>query len=401
MPYCSFKYFAILCLAMVGTLPLQAATHALPGKMISVTSPTYGAQISGQTNTIIFYAPGLTGATATCWHAPDSAHKETAGYEKIIAADLKPGSDHKYAFNFLNADFQHGPIVIKIHAWGKDTTDDCFLQLYNLGGVIWNQGLPPVPPQAKGMKLVFQDDFNAPLSISRSGQGAVYTSVKPDGDTAEFGDGVFASYKGPYDPFLQIDSYVRIRAVKQLDAGFKDPKSWKRTHTTGYLSSLRIDRTGIMATRGYFECRMLAPNAQGTLPGFWLMTVKDTGTGTRTDGIDIMKAYGSSSPVKPPDTYTILSHQWSPVNAPINVTHQVTCNWYQSFHVYGCKIGPDTTVYYVDNKEVWRHATTPLCKTQPLFFMICLPLGEGRPVDLSRYNGSVDMYVDYVRVYEP
>jgi len=45
-----------------------------------------------------------------------------------------------------------------------------------------------------------------------------------------------------------------------------------------------------MATHGYFECRMLCPNAQGTLPGFWLMTVKDTGTGKRTDGIDIMKA---------------------------------------------------------------------------------------------------------------
>jgi hypothetical protein len=31
--------------------------------------------------------------------------------------------------------------------------------------------------------------------------------------------------------------------------------------------------------------------------------------------------------------------------------------------------------------------------------MINLAIGGGWPVDLSRYDGRVDMYVDYVRVY--
>ncbi len=57
------------------------------------------------------------------------------------------------------------------------------------------------------------------------------------------------------------------------------------------------------------------------------------------------------------------------------------------------------TIYFCDNIEVGRHATLPLCKTQPLFFMIDLATGGGWPVDLSRYNGRIDMYVDYVRVY--
>ena len=34
------------------------------------------------------------------------------------------------------------------------------------------------------------------------------------------------------------------------------------------------------------------------------------------------------------------------------------------------------------------------------FFMIDLATGGGWPVDLSRYNGVADMYVDYVRVYQ-
>ena len=363
-------------------------------------SPAYRAEISGQATTIVFYAPGLTNATATCWHQPDSARKDAAGYEKTIAAGLKPAAGGACSFVFPNADFPHGPLVIKIHAWSKNAADDCFLQLYNRSGFAWNQGLPPPPPQVLGMRLVFQDDFAGPLSISRSGLGTVYTSVKPDPDTGEFGDAVFESYEGPYNPFLQIDSYLRIRAAKQ-PAGFIDPKNWKRTHTGGMLSSLRMDRTGIMALHGYFECRMLGPNAQGTLPGFWLLTVRDTGG--RTDGIDIMKAYGSSNAVKPTDTATItaLSHQWSPVNPPKTQVHRTPCTWYQGFHIYGCKINLDTTIYYVDNKEVWRHATTPVCALQPCFFMVNLPLGEGRPVDITRYGGSVDMYVDYVRVYEP
>jgi hypothetical protein len=34
-----------------------------------------------------------------------------------------------------------------------------------------------------------------------------------------------------------------------------------------------------------------------------------------------------------------------------------------------------------------------------LFFLVNLATGGGWPVDLSRYNGLADMYVDYVRVY--
>jgi len=39
-------------------------------------------------------------------------------------------------------------------------------------------------------------------------------------------------------------------------------------------------------------------------------------------------------------------------------------------------------------------------KKQPFFFLINLATGGGWPVDLSRYDGRADMYVDYVRVYQ-
>ena len=55
-------------------------------------------------------------------------------------------------------------------------------------------------------------------------------------------------------------------------------------------------------------------------------------------------------------------------------------------------------MYYCDNIEVRRHATLPVCRPRPLFFIVNLAAGGGRRVDLSRYDGVADMYIDYARV---
>jgi hypothetical protein len=77
----------------------------------------------------------------------------------------------------------------------------------------------------------------------------------------------------------------------------------------------------------------------------------------------------------------------------------IPSTWFESPHIYACKVTATDTIYYCDNTEVARHATLPVCKKQPLFFFINLATGGGWPVDLSRYDGVADMYVDYVRVY--
>jgi beta-glucanase (GH16 family) len=77
----------------------------------------------------------------------------------------------------------------------------------------------------------------------------------------------------------------------------------------------------------------------------------------------------------------------------------IPSTWFETFHTYGCKVTETETIYYCDNIEVGRHATMPLSRDRPLFFLINLATGGGWPVDLSRYKGLADMYVDYVRVY--
>ena len=38
----------------------------------------------------------------------------------------------------------------------------------------------------------------------------------------------------------------------------------------------------------------------------------------------------------------------------------IPSTWFETFHIYGCKITETDTIYYCDNIEVGRHATLPL-----------------------------------------
>ena len=184
---------------------------------------------------------------------------------------------------------------------------------------------------------------------------------------------------------------------------------------------MKNDATGVTASVPcYFECRFIGPNAIGTWPGFWLMTdyMSDQVKGRKVpcDELDIIEAYGGEGPHEPNafDTYMVTPHCWDQgaagkaleskafagMHDPIRMRKfGIPSTWFETFHTYGCKITDSDTIYYCDNVEVGRHATFPLSKKQPLFFLIHLATGGGWPVDLSRYNGLADMYVDYVRVY--
>ena len=68
------------------------------------------------------------------------------------------------------------------------------------------------PPAAKGMSLVFADDFKGPLSISSTDPKATYYDHKPPGGWQDFSVHTFTSHDSPKNPFAQVDSYLRIRA---------------------------------------------------------------------------------------------------------------------------------------------------------------------------------------------
>ncbi|MEO6477445.1 MAG: family 16 glycosylhydrolase [Luteolibacter sp.] len=373
------------------------------GSRIAVTSPEYGSEIRGATK-IALSAPGFKTITAKCWKQGDVFGTDSTVATVTLDADGNGG------FVFPADAYPHGPVTLRLHGENGTLKDNCYLQLYNKGGVSWKEGLPKgSPPAAKDMTLVFADDFNKPLSISSKDPKATYYDHKPPGGSQDFSTLRFTGAGEAGDPFHQVDSYMRIRASE-------------KSNSAGIISSMKNDATGITAKAPcYFECRLIGPNAVGTWPAFWLLTdyMSDHVKGRKVpcDELDIIEAYGGEGHGSPNayDTYMVTPHCWDQgdegkaiekkafeaMHNPVRMNKAgIPSAWFEAFHTYGCKITETETIYYCDDIEVGRHQTLPLSKTQPFFFLINLATGGGWPVDLSRYHGTADMYVDYVRVYQ-
>ena len=368
--------------------------------IISVTTPSYCSDIRGDTK-IQISAPGQKQVEVKCWQADGND-----GFEAKIGTveidDRATGS-----IVFPADDFPHGPITLTLSCPG----DNCYLQLYNRGGKPWKEGFPTNdPPGAKGMKLVFSDDFSAPLDetiISSKDSGSRYYDHKPPRGAQDFSSIPFRGYTDDNNPFSQVDSYLRIRCDAQ-----------KRS--VGLISSENNQGTGFkIGAPCYFECRFIAPNFRGSWPAFWLLSeYLEPGQNPQKepcDELDIIEAYGGAGPGSPNanDSYMITPHAWNQGEAMKKLADEyfnslgnpmspnkkgIPATWFQTFHTYGVRIMPDFTTYYCDNVELCHHQTLPISEKYPFFFLINLATGGGWPVDLSRY-GKGDMYIDWVRVY--
>lgn len=365
---------------------------------IAVQTPAYGADIQGPT-TITVLAPGFRELAARCWQ-----HGEGQGRDAAAGTILLDASG-KGTFVFPADDFPNGPITVRLYAENADAKDQCRLQLYNRGGKRWKQGASTLPPQAAGMRLAFVDEFDGPVSVSSDGKDARYAAHKPGG--GDFSGIPFTDPEKPNSPFLQRDTFLRIRA----DANQK---------STGLISSLRLDGTGITAKAPcYFECRFVAQNSIGTWPAFWVMTTGvHKGLKEPADELDVIEAYGVRDRNHQNNTgYMIASHYWNQgadgkkdysqprvyQYVPMTKLEGASgATWDQTFNVYGVKVGLDETLYYCNDIEVARHKTARLSAREPFFFLVNLAVGgaSGWPTDLSRYNGIADLYVDYVRVFQ-
>ncbi|MBN2477501.1 MAG: hypothetical protein JXB62_23040 [Pirellulales bacterium] len=372
------------------------------GCQVSVVSPGYCSEASRDT-LVTLAAPGFKKLTVKCWKQGDVFGSDST--VATVALDAKGNG----SFIFPADAYPHGPVTVTISGDNGAVKDNCYLQLYNRGGVSWNEGMPADPPAAKGMALVFADDFEGPLSISSTDPKATYYDHKPPGGWQDFSTLRFTSFDQPNNPFSQVDSYLRIRASEKAESA-------------GLISSMKNDASGITAKAPcYFECRFVGPNAIGTWPAFWLLTDYMTdhvkGIKVPCDELDIIEAYGGEGPGHPNafDAYMICPHAWDQgesgkaiekkafesLHNPIRMRKfGIPSTWYEAPHTYGCKITETDTIYYCDNIEVGRHPTLPLSKQSRFFFLINLATGGGWPVDLSRYDGLADMYVDYVRVYQ-
>ena len=372
---------------------------------IKVLSPPYRSDVKGDVK-VSFEAPGMTRVIARCWK-----HDGGWGHDEVLA-DIALGEDSRGGFVFRADSFPNGPMTVRIQAMdGNGHQDYCELQLYNLGGVKWKQGLPKSHPAgANGMKLVFADDFDRPLSISPDGRGARYAAHKTGG--GDFSGWPFSDPDGDCNPFGQQGSYLRIHASKPEGTAGR----------TGIISSIRSDGTGVaVPVPAYFECRLMCHSAPGSWGAFWTLTKGTIGmrkddpryAGIKKAGcdeLDVIECYGGYGPRNPNHggRYGVTSHWWgqpdmgeAPHAFPDAMQMAGGSSWSWTFHDYGLAITETDTVYYFDGVEVLRHPTGPVTKSQDTWFLINYAIAgiSGWPYDLERYGNESDMWIDWVRVY--
>jgi hypothetical protein len=375
---------------------------------IAVSSPAYCSQIKGDVS-VTFTAPGMTMARAYCWQQPTAGNPSPWGHDVNLAPELKLDADGKASFIFHGDQFPNGPVTVRIYAKdGGKNQDYCELQLFNRGGVAWNQGIPKTdPPAAKGMKLAFADDFDGPLSIAKDNSGRYWTHWGGgDGSVWPFGEN-----EGTHNPFSQVKGEVKnfLRIHGSKPAGTNG--------IAGSLATVHRDGTGIAVKAPcYFECRFIAQNATGAWPAFWITT----NGGVGCDEMDAIEAYGTNSKTGGVWTaYHVTSHFWGQPNPawmkekgpdgnPYNAHAMVETmavggksSWSSTFHTYGLLITPTETAYYFDNIEVLRHPSGKNAASQAMGFLLNLAIGGGGWIpDLQRYGDQSDMWVDYVRLYQ-
>lgn len=396
------------------TVAIVAPKIALPD-LVTLQSPAYRADITGETTLNFTAKGGYTTAKGYMLHQPDAGHTDASGYI-VKLADVTLDGDGKGSITFDADQFPHGPVAVKVTATkanGTTTIEDYF-QFYNTGGVDWNMGLEsaPMPSQLNGlgMEVTFQDDYKTMPTISKTGidgqgQRTTYASHKPD--YGDYGNALFASKGTAYDPFDQVEDYLKIKTKYYEDPLPASVDGYQRHYTTGFLSSVGDDGVGFKTkgyTDQYLEARFFVGANPGQWPAFWTLTgVHDDAT----DELDVIEAY-------PPNVsgYSIATHPWGYENLDgggkgvntVDLIGSDAGNISMGFHTYGVLVQEDYTTYYFDNKEVYKQKTLPLSWRKGSYFLInnamtqtdAFPPGYG----FDRYGDQSDMYIDWVRVYE-
>jgi len=371
----------------------SASVGKVQDSALALVCPATGTSV-GDTATVVVKGPAQKKINAVAWTPSGGSGRGSIEF----LASATAGDDGRSTLTFSTAGLPHGPFALKVTLGDKTAFGanvPLYVQLNNPGGV--KVASPGYAPSA--MTLQFDDEFTAPLSVSGIGANARYAATKPiPGSASEFGGAVFANPDIGQDNLATLDdSALRLR-VQPIGAA-KDGAGFNRQYLGGLLSSLRVGGSGFAAQYGYYEARILAPGGRGSWPAFWMLDSESaTETGHAYGEVDAVELYGHNTAGS---CHSL--HNW---NAQAKDTKsRVQClddngedDWALSWHTYGVRIRPNGADYFIDGKQV-ATLNDLVNDTNPFYFMLDMETDGGWPTQLDPTGGTLDMYVDWVRVY--
>lgn len=359
-----------------------------PPKPLTVLCPQTSSVVQDTIDLALSVESGYSAVAATVWPADEA---EPAG--PVVRA--APDASGLASLSIDVSGVPPGPFTVELVATGEGRAAAAiYFQLYRRGAF---HGDVPSSTAAIGRTMVYAEEFDRPITLSRNGIGADYAGAKPvhNGDQ-DFGDAIFPGNAIGFPNIRVVDDRYLRMDVEPIPPGYTDPQGWGRTHLGGMLASGREGGAGFSAQFGYFEARMLVPAAPGTWPAFWTLPSDDLIEPTRTQAeFDAVEVYGHDPKMACQATHSHRSgNDGDSYCAERFATERSALSW----HTYGVSILPTGITFYIDGHVV---ATAPQVEggAAPMFFLVDLALGGGWPVDLGAVQDRATLYVDYVRVY--
>ncbi|TNM59454.1 glycoside hydrolase family 16 protein [Streptomyces sp. NP160] len=349
-------------------MPTQASQRRL-------VCPAPGTS-GGARPTVVVAAPPGTELTATSSTAATTAAGERE--EPVVATATSDASGR--AVLEVQQPLPAGPVNLRVDGAG----DPLWVQLVVAGSTAPG----PASFAPPGLSLVYEDDFDAPLSLSETGRDSRYTAQRPTAKGGEgYGEAAFGEEALQADTAQTGDGLLHLRTEDAAGGA-----------VGAMLSSATYGGAGFSAQYAYFETRALGAPGLGTWPAFWMLTTPALAEEGRDNAeVDAFEMYGHDT--------TGLCNSTHDYRGGQNADKQIDCNpmasgddWAMQWHTYGARVLPDVVVFTTDGVETAR-IPRPEAGDEPFFFMLTLARGGGWPVDLSGTGDVADMYVDWVRVY--
>jgi beta-glucanase (GH16 family) len=280
-----------------------------------------------------------------------------------------------------------------------------FLFQFSLAG---SQGSDPYSPdksgpaEAKGMKLVWHDEFN--------------NTGKPDPASWKYETGFVRNnelqcYQAENANCREGVLLIEGKREKVPNPGYVEGSTdWRKNRQFAEYTSACIYSKGLREFKfGRFEIRARIDTALGAWPAIWTLGV--SGGWPSGGEIDIMEYYRWQG--KP----TMLANfawgtdkkwvaKWKDLKKPFTDFTVNDSEWAKKFHIWRMDWTADSIWLYLDNQLLNEVAVKDCVNPdgfnpflQPHYLLLNLALGENGG-DPSRSNSPITYEVDWVRIYQ-
>jgi len=145
---------------------------------------------------------------------------------------------------------------------------------------------------------------------------------------------------------------------------------------------------------------MLAAQQIGGWSAVWMTSLNSPTTGMHAE-VDLVESYGSAT-----YGFNHAVHVWPGRNDLSDATKTNRGGGFypntpvasdQSWHIYAAEMTDNWIIFYFDGQETSRVPRLPEWNDAPWRIWVNLAGGPGRHKELA--SGTIDMFVDYVKVY--